>query len=91
MIPTSSKVLVQYQLLNIKINRCIHWFDGRIVQNLLNFPITQFIHRGANREILSEVEHIISFCIVLAYHLRLEVAYYNDRFAQLPASNDEDW
>lgn len=53
--------------------------------------IIQFIHRGASREILSEVENIISFCIVLAYHLRLEVAYYNDRFAQLPASNDEDW
>ena len=48
-------------------------------------------HRGASREILTEVENIISFCIVLAYHLRLEVAYYNDRFAQLPASGDEDW
>jgi hypothetical protein len=62
------------------------------IAQLLNlFLIIQYIHRGASREILSEVENIISFCIVLAYHLRLEVAYYNDRFAQLPASNDEDW
>ena len=33
---------------------------------------------------LAEVKKIISFCVVLAYHLRLEVAYYCDRFAQLP-------
>lgn len=40
--------------------------------------------RGATREVLTEVKQIISFCVVLAYHLRLEVSYYCDRFAQLP-------
>ena len=40
--------------------------------------------RGAHRETLGEVKRIIGFSVVLAYHLRLEVAYYTDRFAQLP-------
>jgi uncharacterized protein YaaR (DUF327 family) len=47
--------------------------------------------RGANREVLSEVKKIISFCLVVAYHLRLEVAYYGDRFAQLPTERDDEW
>lgn len=37
------------------------------------------ILRGAGRKILSEVKRIISFSIMLAYHLRLEVSYYTDR------------
>lgn len=40
--------------------------------------------RGADRSVLAEVKKITSFSISLAYHLRLEVAYYNDRCAQLP-------
>lgn len=35
--------------------------------------------RGDNRDVLSEVKSILNFSILLAYHLRLEVAYYNDR------------
>lgn len=42
--------------------------------------------RGDNRNVLSEVKKILRFCIVVAYHLRLEVAYYNDRSADLPES-----
>jgi TCP-1/cpn60 chaperonin family len=45
--------------------------------------------RGARRSILDEVRHIISFSIVVAYHLRLEVAYYTDRAASLPPSCDD--
>lgn len=40
--------------------------------------------RGAERKILSEVKRIIGFSIVVAYHLRLEVAYYNDRSVHIP-------
>ena len=40
--------------------------------------------RGSHRATLGEVKRIIGFSVVLAYHLRLEVAYYTDRFAQLP-------
>jgi hypothetical protein len=51
--------------------------------------------RGAEKSVLVEVKKIISFSVMLAYHLRLEVAYYNDRFAQLPnvvdtANNPDD-
>lgn len=46
------------------------------------------ILRGANRATLVEVKRIISFSVVVAYHLRLEVAYYNDRSAQLPTEPD---
>jgi hypothetical protein len=42
------------------------------------------ILRGSNRKVLSEVKRIISFGIMLAYHLRLEVSYYTDRCARLP-------
>ena len=54
--------------------------DFQILIYILNI----FLFRGASREVLAEVKKIISFCVVLAYHLRLEVAYYCDRFAQLP-------
>jgi hypothetical protein len=40
------------------------------------------ILRGGSRKILSEVKRIISFSIMLAYHLRLEVSYYTDRYSQ---------
>jgi hypothetical protein len=51
--------------------------------------------RGDERPVLAQVKKIIGFSVMLAYHLRLEVAYYNDRFAQLPnvvdtISNCED-
>lgn len=39
------------------------------------------ILRGAKRDILFEIKKILKFSIVVAYHLRLEVAYYNDRYA----------
>jgi len=45
--------------------------------------------RGASRETLAAVKEIIRFSIVIAYHLRLEVAYYNDRSAMLPTSPDD--
>jgi 1-phosphatidylinositol-3-phosphate 5-kinase len=38
------------------------------------------IIRGGSRKLLSEVKRIISFGIMLAYHLRLEVSYYTDRY-----------
>jgi hypothetical protein len=38
---------------------------------------------------LSKIKHIIKFGAMVAYHLRLEVAYYNDRYAQLPLALDE--
>ena len=37
------------------------------------------ILRGAGRKVLNDVKKIISYGIMLAYHLRLEVAYYTDR------------
>lgn len=37
------------------------------------------ILRGADRKTLVDVKRIISFSIMLAYHLRLEVSYYTDR------------
>jgi hypothetical protein len=46
--------------------------------------------RGANRDLLNEVKNIISFGILVAYHLRLEVAYYIDRYAILPSAGLED-
>ena len=49
-----------------------------------------FSFRGASREVLAEIKQIVSFCVVLAYHLRLEVAYYCDRFAQLPLVVEKD-
>lgn len=44
--------------------------------------------RGADRKVLTEVKSIINFSILVAYHLRLEVAYYTDRFATLPSVNE---
>ena len=46
--------------------------------------------RGGNRPFLAEIKKIIRFSILVAYHLRLEVAYYNDRFADLPLDLDDD-
>lgn len=45
--------------------------------------------RGADRKTLTSVKRIIKFCIMMAYHLRLEVSYYMDRFACLPQSQEE--
>eukprot|EP01035_Chromulina_nebulosa_P017670 gene17670-23259_t len=45
--------------------------------------------RGADRSTLNEIKHIISFSVLVAYHLRLEVAYYTDRCAMLPSSSDQ--
>jgi len=42
------------------------------------------ILRGANRQTLVEIKRIIKFSVMLAYHLRLEVAYYSDRCGRLP-------
>ena len=58
--------------------------------NFQIFISPYFFIRGASREVLAEVKKIISFCVVLAYHLRLEVAYYCDRFAQLPLVVEKD-
>ncbi len=44
--------------------------------------------RGAERCELAEVKKVIRFAISVAYHLRLEVAYYNDRFADIPVAID---
>eukprot|EP00981_Chlorochromonas_danica_P012757 scaffold5387_cov251-Ochromonas_danica.AAC.7 len=44
--------------------------------------------RGGDRTVLSQVKQILSFSIVVAYHLRLEVAYYLDRNADLPSAPD---
>eukprot|EP01038_Epipyxis_sp_PR26KG_P010221 gene10221-13751_t len=44
--------------------------------------------RGDTRNVLAEIKKIFRFCIAVAYHLRLEVAYYLDRFADLPAGYD---
>lgn len=38
--------------------------------------------RGEAREALQDVEKIIQFGILVAYHLRLETAYYNDRYEE---------
>jgi hypothetical protein len=46
--------------------------------------------RGGNRSFLAEIKKIIRFSILVAYHLRLEVAYYNDRFADLPVELDDE-
>lgn len=46
--------------------------------------------RGESRAVLKEVKRIIQFSIVVAYHLRLEVAYYSDRQADLPAERDQE-
>lgn len=45
--------------------------------------------RGDLRSTLKEVKRILRFSVLVAYHLRLEVAYYNDRFADLPATIDD--
>eukprot|EP01041_Mallomonas_annulata_P002649 gene2649-5200_t len=58
--------------------------------------------RGADRPQLKAIKTIMKFAVMLAYHLRLEVAYYTDRYAMLPMnsddiplttcdSDDEDW
>ncbi|KAJ1435647.1 GroEL-like apical domain-containing protein, partial [Ochromonadaceae sp. CCMP2298] len=47
------------------------------------------ILRGGDRATLKEVKRILRFSVVVAYHLRLEVAYYNDRCASLPPSMDD--
>ncbi|RYH31547.1 hypothetical protein EON65_02425 [archaeon] len=44
--------------------------------------------RGATRHVLAQVKHILNFAMVVAYHLRLEVAYYFDRCADLPVTSD---
>lgn len=44
--------------------------------------------RGGDRSILNEVKSIINFGILIAYHLRLEVAYYTDRYATFLPVND---
>eukprot|EP00602_Paraphysomonas_sp_CaronLab_P009360 CAMPEP_0185038048 /NCGR_PEP_ID=MMETSP1103-20130426/33223_1 /TAXON_ID=36769 /ORGANISM="Paraphysomonas bandaiensis, Strain Caron Lab Isolate" /LENGTH=1645 /DNA_ID=CAMNT_0027576313 /DNA_START=45 /DNA_END=4979 /DNA_ORIENTATION=+ len=46
------------------------------------------ILRGASRKTLNDVKNIISYGIMLAYHLRLEVSYYTDRCGRLPESPD---
>lgn len=46
--------------------------------------------RGDERVVLTELKRIIRFSVAVAYHLRLEVAYYNDRCAILPPSMDEE-
>jgi hypothetical protein len=45
--------------------------------------------RGAFRNTLKEIKRILRFSVLVAYHLRLEVAYYSDRFADLPALIDD--
>jgi len=44
--------------------------------------------RGDSREKLAEIKRMLRFCVMLAYHLRLEVAYYDDRCAELPLPPD---
>lgn len=46
------------------------------------------ILRGADRATLKEIKRIIAFSVSVAYHLRLEVAYYIDRYASLPALDE---
>lgn len=46
------------------------------------------ILRGASRKTLGDVKKIISYGIMLAYHLRLEVQYYTDRCGRLPDTVD---
>ncbi len=49
--------------------------------------------RGGDYELLTKIKRIIHFSIMIAYHLRLEVAYYSDRSAELPINsfiNNED-
>lgn len=42
------------------------------------------ILRGGNKTTLVEIKRIMKFSVMLAYHLRLEVAYYSDRCGRLP-------
>ena len=44
------------------------------------------ILRGADRVTLKEIKRILTFSVSVAYHLRLEVAYYMDRYATLPTT-----
>lgn len=46
--------------------------------------------RGARKPELKQVKHIIRFCVMVAYHLRLEVAYLADRCVQLPLAPDDE-
>ena len=49
--------------------------------------------RGGDYELLTKIKRIIHYAIMIAYHLRLEVAYYSDRSAELPINSfitDED-
>lgn len=39
--------------------------------------------RGAPRAHLSEIKAMLKFSVMVAYHLRLEVSYYNNRFASM--------
>mgnify|MGYP001207303608 CR=1 FL=1 len=48
------------------------------------------ILRGECRKVLRVIKRILKFSISVAYHLRLEVAYYNDRYARIPEKYDED-
>jgi hypothetical protein len=44
------------------------------------------ILRGADRATLKEIKRILTFSVSIAYHLRLEVAYYMDRYATVPSA-----
>lgn len=43
--------------------------------------------RGYDRDFLREIKRILRFSILVAYHLRLEVSFYSDRYAVLPSSS----
>lgn len=47
------------------------------------------ILRGADRAALKEIKRILAFSVSVAYHLRLEVSYYMDRYAELPPAFDD--
>ncbi|CAM9097245.1 unnamed protein product [Ectocarpus fasciculatus] len=46
--------------------------------------------RGARKPELKQVKRIIRFCVMVAYHLRLEMAYFADRCAMLPPAPDDE-
>ena len=48
------------------------------------------ILRGGDKKVLIEIKRIIKFSVMLAYHLRLEVAYYTDRCGSLPLNVNMD-
>jgi hypothetical protein len=83
--PEKSSNVIPQRILRTRISRASTY---AYIQGCPTEKGCSIVLRGAERPELAEVKKIIRFAISVAYHLRLEVAYYNDRFADIPGTVD---